>query len=297
MPAVKLAVVADIHHGRDTLTKSGGAALPLLQRFVDSAAHAGADAIIDLGDRISDVDRTSDIELARAVGDAFRRTNRPRYHVNGNHDRQFMTAADNEMALAASTGTRVAEAGGVRLVFWQPDVTLSEERPLRLEPGDLDALRDTLHASPQRTLLFSHVPLSGHAMTGNFWFEANPEYASYAETPDIRAVLAQAPCPIVAFAGHVHWNTLTTVDGTPHITCQSLTERATTGGAPAGAMGLVEIEGESLKWKVAGNDPIELVLRFPHEKPRWVRPLPAFREVTRATVARVAAELSGDSKG
>ena len=28
---------------------------------------------------------------------------------------------------------------------------------------------------------------------------------------------AKAPCPIVALSGHVHWNSVTAVDGTPHI--------------------------------------------------------------------------------
>jgi Icc protein len=51
---VKLAVVGDIHHGRDFGTKKGTAALGLLGQFVEHVNKAELDAVIDLGDRISD---------------------------------------------------------------------------------------------------------------------------------------------------------------------------------------------------------------------------------------------------
>lgn len=63
----RLAIVADIHHSADSLTKKGSAALPLLRDFVRFVADTKPDAVIDLGDRISDVDRETDLLLVREV--------------------------------------------------------------------------------------------------------------------------------------------------------------------------------------------------------------------------------------
>ena len=49
------------------------------------------------------------------------------------------------------------------------------------------------------------------------------------------------PVPVVWLAGHVHWNTVTLVDGIPHVTLQSLTETFTTHPEPAAAWGLLEL--------------------------------------------------------
>jgi 3',5'-cyclic-AMP phosphodiesterase len=70
MPCLKLAIVADIHCGQDTDTKKGTAALELLGTFLRAAEAAGADALIDLGDRISDLGSKEDFELANRVGAA-----------------------------------------------------------------------------------------------------------------------------------------------------------------------------------------------------------------------------------
>jgi 3',5'-cyclic-AMP phosphodiesterase len=115
------------------------------------------------------------------------------------------------------------------------------------------------------------VPLSGHSQLGNYYFERCPDRSTYLDDlPAIRRVLEEAPCPLVCFAGHVHWNTVTVVDGIPHVTLQSLTETFTTGG-PAGCTGLLELDRELLRWRVGGLDPITLELAWPRQRRRWLR--------------------------
>ena len=186
MPDLKLAIVTDIHHGRDSRSKRGSAALPLLNNFLTAAVEADAQAIIDLGDRITDVDRETDLRLAEEVAQSFRKFRRHRFHIDGNHDRVFLSGDDNEALLESQTRTRATELGGIRPIFWQPDVTLDFEAGMRLAPNDLEDLRSILGGSEQRTLLFSHVPLSGQSMSGNHLFENNPTLATYAEIPDVR---------------------------------------------------------------------------------------------------------------
>ena len=272
----RIAIVADIHHGRDMATKRGTAALGLLSRFVDSVNAGSVDAVIDLGDRISDVDAERDVALQREVANGFRRLgNKPRHHVIGNHDIAHLSEADNAAIIDSPVHSRAVIVGGVRVAFWQPDVFASLEHPLSLRDGDLAALEALLGTDDRPTLLVTHVPLSGHAQTGNYYFERNPGYASYAETADIRRVIAAAPCPVIALAGHVHWNTLTVVDGTPHLTLQSLTETFTT-GEPTGSSAIVEIDGDDFRFTVGGLDRLAVTLPWPKAKPLWRPPLKQF---------------------
>ncbi|WP_375457771.1 metallophosphoesterase family protein [uncultured Enterovirga sp.] len=277
MAPTRIAIVTDIHHGEDTLSKRGTAALPFLGRFVEDANAAGVDAVVDLGDRISDEDPERDRALQGEVAALFGRLAMPRHHVDGNHDRAHLTGPENERSLGQRGGTRSVDLGPVRLAFWQPDVVLTHDRPLRLAPGDLDALSGLLAADDRPTLLFSHVPLSGQSNLGNAWFENNPDHATYrSDIAAIRATIAAAPCRIAAFSGHVHWNSVTTVDGTPHLTLQSLTETFTTAGEPSGCRAMLTIESDRLAWSVTGLDPLSVGLPWSPTKPVWHGALPRF---------------------
>lgn len=286
MAHIRIAVVADIHHGQDTLTKKGSAAIPLLRRFIADVESGGFDAVFDLGDRISDESPERDCALQAEVARHFGELRIPRHHVSGNHDHAMLSAAVNEAILDAPTTSRSVLIGHVRCVFWQPDVTLTRERGFHLGPDDLNELSNLLEADDRPTLLASHVPLSSHAQTGNYYFEHNPGHATFAEVGAIREAIARAPCPVVALAGHVHWNTLTTVDGTPHLTLQSLTETFTTGEA-AESTGVLEIDGDVLRWTVVGREPFAVTLPWRRTKPKWRAPLPSFaREEGSALFAR-----------
>ena len=272
MAGIRLAIVADIHNGKDIFTKRGTAALPLLKRFIAEVNDGDFDAVVDLGDRISDEDVDRDKELLAEVVSEFGALEIMHHHVNRNHDRATLIQADIDAILGGPTESRTVYIGDVRLVFWQPNVSIVEGRALRLEEGDLEGLSRLLGADDRPTLLVTHVPLSGHAQIGNYYFEHNPGQATYAELNEIRRIIGHAPCPIVGLAGHVHWNTLTVVDGTPHITLQSLTETFTSGD-PAGAAAVLEIEDQVLRWTVRGHDRLSLVLPWPAAKRPWQAPL------------------------
>ncbi len=289
-PFRRLGIVADIHHGVDEVTKKGTAALTLLEQALDAAKAAAVDAVIDLGDRISDASPAKDVELASDVGKVFVRAGLVRHHVCGNHDRACLDAGDNALALQADTGSRVREVAVLRIILWQPEVRTSASIGPRLGAGDLAWLVATLGASDRPTLLFSHVPLSGQSMIGNFWFENNPGHAAYSEQTDIRAALADAPCPLAAFAGHVHWNSLTMVDGVAHVTLQSLSETSATFPKPAGSFGLIESVQEGLRWIVSGRDPFAATLPWIPRRLYRLKPLPPFVTMLADPIAALRAE-------
>lgn len=273
---LRIAIVTDIHHGKPSTAKRGDAALGLMEEFARYVKDSGATHVLDMGDRISDENRDTDLILAAEVAEAFRAVPAPVWHLNGNHDRDHMTVADNEALLGQSLDHAVHDIDGWRIVLWRADSRIrrgDEGNGFVLTEADLVWLSRTMQATDRPTLVVSHVPISGHAQTGNYYFQNNPRSSTYPMGDRARAALALARVPVVCLAGHVHWNTVTIVDGITHLTQQSLTESFTTAGEPAGAMGLIELS-DTVSWDVVGADPFRFGFRPTAQ--RWTPPMPDF---------------------
>ncbi|MEL6919741.1 MAG: metallophosphoesterase [Pseudomonadota bacterium] len=273
---LRIAIVADIHHGAPSHTKRGDTALDLMARFADWVNVEKPDLVLDLGDRISDIDEETDLRLEREMADAFSALDVPVHHICGNHDRDHLSVAQNEEILGQSLQNEVLDAGDWQIALWRADAKITrtgEQRGFNLPEADLLWLSRTIQAADKPTLVASHVPVSGHGQTGNYYFERNAQFSRYPESDRARQALAQAHVPVICLAGHVHWNTVTTVDGIPHLTQQSLTESFTTQGAPAEAWGMLTL-AETAHWQVFGKDPFEA--RVTPQTARWTPPLMPF---------------------
>lgn len=273
---LRIAVVADIHHGLPSHTKRGDAGLDLLARFVAYCNAEAPDLVLDLGDRISDVDAQTDARLEAEVAEVFRDLDAPIRHVCGNHDRDHLTVEENAAILGAPLDSEVVDLGAWDVALWRADAKIHRAGPrpgFDLPESDLLWLSRTIQAAAKPTLVVTHVPMSGHAQTGNYYFQRNPHLATYPQSERVRAALSQARVPVAALAGHVHWNTVTTVDGIPHLTQQSLTESFTTAGDPAEAWGMLELS-DVVRWQVFGRDPFEATVT-PTAR-RWTPPLAPF---------------------
>ncbi|WP_323781763.1 metallophosphoesterase family protein [Thalassovita sp.] len=276
--SVRLAIVADIHHGTPSATKRGDTAMGLMEEFAHYVRDAEVDHVLDLGDRISDVDHDTDLRLEAEVAEAFRAVEKPIWHLNGNHDRDYLSIAENEEILGQSLGHETHDIGDWRIALWRADTRIlrtPEHNGFVLREADLLWLSRTVQAADRPLLVVSHVPVSGHSQIGNYYFQNNPGHSTYPMADRARAALAQAKVPVVCLSGHVHWNTVTTVDGIPHLTQQSLTESFTTEGAPAGAMGVIEL-GDTVRWDVVGDDPYRAEIT-PSAR-RWTPVMPDFRD-------------------
>lgn len=273
---MRIAIIADIHHGAQSLTKRGDTAMELCARFVEFVETEKPDLVLDLGDRITDKDRDTDLRLEKEVLDALSGITAPIYHICGNHDRDHLTVAENEEVLGQSLQNEVVDLGDWQLALWRADSKILRTPELRgfsLPEEDLLWLNRTLLAATKPTLVASHVPVSDHSQVGNYYFEQNPQFSTYPQSPRVRTVLSQATVPLACVAGHVHWNTLTQIDGTPHLTQQSLTESFTTQGDPAEAWGMIEL-ADDLHWQVFGKDPFQA--RVTPTARRWTPTLVPF---------------------
>lgn len=272
----RIAIVTDIHHGAVSHTKRGDTALDLLTRFTDWANAEAPDLVLDLGDRISDADPQTDAGLEREVAEVFTRLKMPVHHVCGNHDRDNLTVTQNAEILGTPLESEVIDLGDWQLAVWRAEAKIFRDRPMRtfdLPEQDLLWLSRTMQRADKPTLVASHVPLSGHSQIGNYYFQRNPSVSTYPQADRVREALSQAKVPLACVAGHVHWNTVTTVDGIPHLTQQSLTESFTTQGEPARAWGMLTLDS-TIHWQVFGDDPFEA--RLTPSARRWTPPLAPF---------------------
>lgn len=287
---LRLAIVADIHHGRPSTAKRGDRALPLMADFAHFVRDAGASHVLDLGDRISDENHDTDLVLEAEVAEAFRAVPGTHWHLNGNHDRDHLSVEDNEAILGQSMSHEVHDLGDWRIVLWRADSRIrrgADHQGFVLTEPDLVWLARTMQAADRPCLVVSHVPVSGHSQIGNYYFQNNPASSVYPMADRARAALALARVPVVCLSGHVHWNTVTCVNGITHLTQQSLTESFTTGGEAAGAMGVIEL-GDTVRWEVSGHDPHAFTFRPTAQ--RWTPPLPDFRAHPELRAPRLAAE-------
>jgi 3',5'-cyclic-AMP phosphodiesterase len=278
MTALRLCLVTDIHHGTDNFTKKASAALPLMAEFAQFVADAKPDAVIDMGDRISDVDTETDLRLEREVAEAFKLVSAPIFHICGNHDRDHLSVADNAEILGQNLSNQTVDLGDWTLVLWRADTFIHRPGGFVLPEADLLWLAGVVRTATKPLAIFSHVPISGHSQAGNYYFERNPDSSTYpGADARVRAILSTARVPVTTIAGHVHWNTLTIIDGLPHFTVQSLTESFTTAPEPAGAYALLELDSH-IDLKVFGLDTFSARLSAEETLRRWVAPLPPFHE-------------------
>lgn len=285
--AARICIVTDIHHGKPSFSKAGPAALGLMEEFRRFVDEARPDVVLDLGDRISDESRQTDLVLEREVAEAFAPIAAPRFHLDGNHDRDHLDVADNDAILGRTAGHETVDVGDWRLVVWRAEARLHRPSGFLLADPDLAWLEATIAAADRPLAIVSHVPVSGHSQVGNYWFQNNARFSTYPQAERVRAVLRTARVPVLWISGHVHWNTLTMVDGIAHITLQSLTETFTTAGEPAGAFALLELADDVL-WRVHGRDGFQWSTRTQALARRWLAPLPDFREVVGSKLHQAA---------
>lgn len=266
---LRLALIADIHHGPDIGTKIGSAAVPLMRDVLPELKAVNADAVIELGDRINDVDHDADIALQREVAEHFGLAGLKAAHLLGNHDNHQISRAEAENAFQRSFDSHSFDANGFHIVIWNAHSRLAytrasqvtaETRGFHFAPGDLDWLRDDLAATDLPTVICTHAPLDGGSMVGNYYFETLPQFGGYLEDgPAAREIIERSGKVVLCLAGHTHWNAVNVIDGIPYVTIHSLTESFTTNGKPTGAWGVAEI-GENVDVQVFGRDPARFIL-------------------------------------
>ncbi len=272
--ALRLAVVADVHHGPAIDAKAGPASAALLRSVLREIESEGHELLIDLGDRINDDGRDADLANMRAVAAVFAEAGKlERHHLPGNHDLYALSVGENEEILGAPLRSRVVRRGGWNLVMWCADPRV-HIAGFAAPTDDIEWLAETLEGLRGPTAVFSHVALGGGSMRGNYYFDGTEwPVASYTNLDDVHDVLLANDSVKLVVSGHVHWNSLNTIDGVPFMTVQSLSDTATTHPLPTMAWAALDIDESRARLSVAGRDPLQLSVPLRGSGRHWlVRP-------------------------
>lgn len=268
METLRIAIIADIHHGPDTPLKLGSQAMPLLLSVLDDVEDRSPDVFVDLGDRITDVDPTTDEIHLRQVAERLRKVSAPSYHLLGNHDLVQLSRETTARLLERPVTHASMDRKGWHLVFWQANSSFQGEQGLVIDEGDFEWLERDLAANTLPAIIFTHVPLDGARMDSNYYFGHDADqYSGYINAARARALLEEHSV-VAAVSGHVHWNSVRTVAGIRYFTLQSLTECFTTYPFPAAAWGELELSGH-IRFTVHGQDPF--MAQFDSTRQNWLR--------------------------
>jgi 3',5'-cyclic-AMP phosphodiesterase len=276
--ALKIAIITDIHFAG--VGRSGFDVRGLVDEFVDRAGREQVDLLLDLGDRIDDIDRAADLANATELARIFKRFTGRRLHLLGNHDVVNLTPDDHGELFGTDFGHHVVELGKYRVLAWAPSVLRDHRTGFPTAAPALNWLTSQLTADVRPAIIASHIPVSGAAMTSNYYFEHNEDLARYPDHAAIRHAVEETGRAALWLAGHVHWNSASNVAGIRHLTIQSASETFTTMPDPACSYALLEIDGPTARLQVLGRDPLTLSFPFaasdnrpwPPPRPRVARP-------------------------
>lgn len=267
MAKLKLAVITDIHNGKDSGRRLGSKAPYLVERFVKAANNFEPDMAVDMGDRVSGGSKENDETYMTELKDLFNKLAAPVHSLIGNHDIKYLSREENEEIMDSPSTSHSMDINGYHLTFWNPNVDTNDDGELYLTKEDLDWLKDDLAKTDKPTILFSHAGLEN--------VEADPEGDNidnlneidnrffYPESKKVRRILEKSGNVILAMSGHRHRKRVREINGIHYVTQQSLTNAYGEESRASGTYSLIEIDEDRIRIQLKGRDKqrIDLVPR------------------------------------
>ena len=273
---LELFLVTDIHHGAPLGTKRSDQSQLLLDNFITSANNYKPDLVIDLGDRINDLDHPTDLGLLRDVAEQFKMLKCHREHLVGNHDIHFLSIQENESLLESVLQSRSSDLNGWHLIFWCPNAKYSPTSGFVDDQPSLKWLQKNLRENDKPTIIFCHVPQFVGDLSGNYWFGNNPWAASLPYAQSVLKIIEKDPNVKMTVGGHVHWPRLATLHGVHHITLPSIIESFFSNGEPCGAWTKIIID-KQIHLSINGRESYHWSLPVRNENMVWPDPRPSNR--------------------
>jgi 3',5'-cyclic-AMP phosphodiesterase len=260
-PQFTVGIVTDIHYGPNVLTKRGQDALSLLEATLADFSRREVDLVIDLGDRISDISPSADLDHFEAVATRFDLVSVERRHLLGNHDVVHLDRGLQARRLASPL-----EHHSIKRAGWHFSFLFSQDGSVGgcLTQADLDWLRRDLAAAEGPAIVFTHQPIGAGSMAGNRYFGTHfeAESAEPGGAAVARRIMATSGRVTAVVSGHVHWTRQTEFDGVSQICLQSLSELDDEGNGPTGASALLRL-GTEAEIEVLGREPAQFVFTLP----------------------------------
>ncbi len=180
----------------------------LLDRFVDIVNNElKPDVIMELGDRIIDVDEQTDLRNTRTVFESIdRRVSCPCFHVDGNHD--FVNASKKQLAqvLHSPTLPYAMTFKGYKCIFFDSLDPMIEGVGGEVSRNQLEWLRNEMNNDDLPKMAFSHHPVNYHEIHRNFLIpEETVPLMQVKNSDTVREILEGGRNFLLHASGHLHW--------------------------------------------------------------------------------------------
>lgn len=192
----------------------------------------------------------------------------PMEEVDGNHDRKYLTNAENAAIFGVPEGSYFKEIKNYRMIFWNPPTRITPHEGLKMEPCDIDWLKETLASATMPCVLFTHIPLD-NSINDNMLamrHDSRPFLSFYPQAEEVRQVLEDSGKVLLCMAGHRHRNRHRDINGIHYITHQSLVQVNSKNNRPRGAFSIVTIDDKDIAIKGYG------IAQPSHVLPRYTTP-------------------------
>jgi len=260
MPGVRAAIITDVHYGIDSGCKLGSKAPRLMRKFIKAVCAAAPDFILDMGDRISQRNHREDMEWMQKFRKHFNEVSIPLHCLMGNHDIKNLSREDNEKIMGCPGISNSRDINGYHFVFWNPNVH-NGDTGLKLDPEDIEWLKDDLSKSKNPSVLCSHIPLDNDPQDNSEARTYSEKYTGiitnrfyYDDAHAIREILEQSGKVILCLSGHRHINRHREINGIHYITQQSLTNQYKEKyRIPTGTWSMLEINDNAITVALNGK--------------------------------------------
>ncbi|MFA5791637.1 MAG: metallophosphoesterase [Candidatus Paceibacterota bacterium] len=252
---MKFAIISDIHIGEEKehkgiIRKMSRYSLEFISAFINKMnSEIKPFFVINLGDTINDINYNVDVKNLKIVISNFKQLNCPMYHLVGNHEQKTIKIKELEKLLNHKPLFYSFDQADYHFI-----VLFSERKNLSIEDNQKNWLKTDLEKTTRKSIIFVHHALADQDLTGNFWFEENPERALIINRKEIRKILEDSKKVIAVFNGHLHWNRMDVHNNIPYFNIQSLVENFQNKDIPSNSYAVVKLTNELIDVDIKGTD-------------------------------------------
>jgi len=227
---IKILIIADIHYGEDSnypKHKGGGYVnsfgsqfekfLPKIHSLIKES-----DLIINLGDLISEVDASFDLENYKKALKLLE-VGKPVKHILGNHDVRHLTREKLVEVIGEKNPYYSFDLSGYHHIVLDSFKNLRNE-PCRITEEQISWLKEDLNKTKLSTIVYCHYPLDNQSIDNNYYFAGKPERAFIENKQEVRKIFELSGRVLAVFSGHLHFFHEEKINNIKYITAPSFSE-------------------------------------------------------------------------
>lgn len=245
-PMTSFALISDVHLGPDRETVEGSTASRLLDDVVSLLVEENPAFVVDLGDRINDVDGDTDRANLEEIARLYSKLECPVYFAFGNHDVINLTKEEQYRILPKRAPWEVHDIGdALRIIVLDSMDPGVGKTGGAISEAQLEWLTSAA-TTGRDTIVFVHHPIDRQDVRYHWYFGRHPDQAGTVNGDRAIALLTDCRCQAI-FNGHVHWINRGAASGIPTVNVPSFIDTTFTRRVPPGFFTSVEHMHDALR--------------------------------------------------